>query len=107
MLAVPIGSAVAIVAQSVTNTLNVNRVIGLGVAEAATDAMLSEIIDLYGERDLSFGIEVGPFARPSELTAWLRARRMRRGVATAMQYRDATPLDAGAATFSVVRAPYS
>jgi len=107
MLAVPIGSAVAIVAQSVTNTLNVNRVIGLGVAEAATDAMLSEIIDLYDERGLSFGIEVGPYARPGELTAWLRARRMRRGAATAMQYRDATPLAAGEGAFSVVRAPHS
>jgi hypothetical protein len=57
---------VAIIAQSITNTLNMNRIIGLGVAEAATDAMVAEIV---GQR--------------------LRARKIRQGIATARQYRDA------------------
>jgi len=107
LLAVPIESAVAIVAQSVTNTLNMNRVIGLGVAEVATHAMVAQIVSLYEERGLSFGIEVGPFARPKEIPEWLRARRIRRSVATAMQYRDARPLKARVGPVSVVRAPHS
>jgi GNAT superfamily N-acetyltransferase len=107
LLAVPIGSAVAIMAQSVTNTLNMNRVIGLGVAEAATDDMVEQIVGLYEGRGLSFGIEVAPFARPKKIPEWLRARRLRRGIATAMQYRDARPLKAEAGLVSVVRAPYS
>jgi len=107
LLAVPIESAVAIVAQSITNTLNMNRVIGLGVAEAATDALVAQIVGLYEERGLPFGIEVGPFARPKEIPGWLRARRIRRGVATAMQYRDARRLEAKAGPVSVIRAPHS
>lgn len=74
LLAVPIGSAVAIVAQSVTNTLNMNRVIGLGVAEVAADATVAQIVGLYQDRGLSFGIELGPFARPKEIPECLRAR---------------------------------
>lgn len=107
MFAVAIGSAVAIVAQSVTTTLNMNRVIGLGVAEAATDGMITEIVGLYETRGLSFGVEVGPCARPNEIPEWLRARRMRRAAATAMQYRDAKPLEAQNGAVTVVRAPHS
>jgi GNAT superfamily N-acetyltransferase len=107
LLAIPIQSAVAIVAESVTNTLNMNRVIGLGVAEAASEAMIGQIVELYEERGLSFGIEVSPFARPKEIPEWLRARRIRRSVATAMHHRDARPIEARKGKLSVVRAPYS
>jgi GNAT superfamily N-acetyltransferase len=106
LLAIPIQSSVAIVAQSVTNTLNMNRVIGLGVAEAATEEMVAQIVELYGERGLSFGIEMGPFARPKEIAEWLRARRMRRGVATAMHYRDARRCEAAGGPLAVVRASH-
>src|SRR5262245_55775821 len=73
LFAVRIGSAVAVVAESITNTLNMNRVIGLGVREAATEATVGAVAKLYEERDLSFGIEVGPLARPKELMEWMRA----------------------------------
>jgi len=86
---VPVGSATAVVAQSVTNTVNMNRVIGLGVAEPATDAMIGQIVDIYGVQDLSFGVELAPCAQPKELPDWLRARRMRRGGTTAIQFRVA------------------
>lgn len=100
----PIGTAVAVVAQSITTTLNMNRVIGLGVEAPATEAMVEEIVQLYGGRALSFGVEVGPQARPGELVDWLRARRLRRGVATAMHYRAAAAIAGHAAPVKVVRA---
>jgi hypothetical protein len=105
--AVPVGSAVAIVAESVTNTLNMNRVIGLGIAEPASIGMVEEIVAIFESRGLPFGIEVGPFAQPSDIPAWLKASRIRRGVSTAMHYRAAGNVDVTDGTLSVVRAPYS
>jgi GNAT superfamily N-acetyltransferase len=104
---VPVGSATAVVAQSVTNTVNMNRVIGLGVAEPATDAMIGQIVDIYGVQDLSFGVELAPCAQPKELPDWLRARRMRRGGTTAIQFRPAKLIESSACGLSVARAPAS
>jgi len=101
---VSIGSAVAVVAESVTNTLNMNRVIGLGVAEPATESMLDEIAMLYAPSQLSFGIEIGPYARPGELVTWLRKRGLRRAMPTAIHYRAAEPIDVAQKVISVVRA---
>lgn len=97
-------SAIAIVSPALENTLNLNRVIGLGIREAASEATLDRIADLYGRLGLSYGIEVGPFAQPSELAVWLRGRRLRRSLATAMHYRSAEPLPTDFASLSVVRA---
>jgi len=102
--AVAVGSAVAVMAETVINSLNMNRVIGLGVAEPATEAMIEEIVGLYGGRSLSFGIEVGPAARPQELFTWLRARRIRRGPMTAIHYRTAEPIAPVDGSVSVRRA---
>src|SRR5689334_8239608 len=63
---VSIGSAVAIVARSITDTLNFNRVIGLGIAEPAAESTIDEIMELYRSNGVSFGIELGPFSRPDE-----------------------------------------
>lgn len=101
--AVPIGSAIAVVAESVTSSVNMNRVIGLGVAEPATEAMLEEIAALYERCGVSFGIEVGPFAMPPELPSWLAKRRIRRAFPTAIHYRAAEAVPTPAAP-SVVRA---
>ena len=83
-----IGGGIAIVSSSITTTLNLNRVIGLGVYEPATLAHLDEIEHLYGSHGLSFGLEIGPCAQPPDLLDWVRARRIRRGVQTAMLYRE-------------------
>lgn len=89
-----IGSAAAVVSGTVTNSLNMNRVIGLGVAEAASEQMLDEIFALYQRHGVSFGIELCPAAAPAALKAWLQQRKMRRGVATAMHYRQAQSISA-------------
>ena len=105
---VNIGSALALVATSVSGSLNMNRVIGLGIAEPATETMVDGIADLYRPRGLSFGIEAGPLATPSDLTGWLRARCIRRGVGTAMHYRVARPIaQEPDREVQVIRAPRS
>lgn len=83
-----VGGGVAIVAPSVTTSLNLNRVIGLGLTQATTAAHLDQIEALYRPHGLSFGIEVGPSVQPPDLGKWLRARGIRRGFATAMLLRD-------------------
>lgn len=105
--AVRLGSAVAIVAGSVTSTLNMNRVIGLGVAEPATETLVDHIVGIYGQHELAFGIEIGPFAQPVELAGWLRSRRIRRGFPTAIHYRPAEPIEIRESPPSVVRAASS
>ena len=83
-----LGGAVVIVSPSVTTSLNLNRAIGVGVFEPATPELIDSIAAEYGTRNLSYGIEIGPFARPAELPEWLRLRGMRRGIATAMLVRE-------------------
>jgi GNAT superfamily N-acetyltransferase len=90
--ATSLGPAVAVVAPTVTGTLNLNRVIGLGVCEPATEGLLDEIALLYRAHGLAYAIELAPNARPPELAQWLRARRMRRSVPTAMLWRPAQPM---------------
>jgi GNAT superfamily N-acetyltransferase len=98
------GSALAIVARSVTNTLNMNRVIGLGVAEPADERALDQIVALYAKAGVPYGIEVGPCSQPADLPGWLKKRRIRRGVATAMLYRTAEQLADRPGPVKIVRA---
>lgn len=83
----------------VTRTLNFNRVIGLGLDRPTDETELDELVAFYTNRDLSFAVELGPQAQPSRLPDWLRARRFRRSLPTAMYYCDAEPaaLSGGAA----------
>jgi hypothetical protein len=70
LLAGPMESAVAILSQFVKNTVDMSRVIGLGVVEAASDAKVAQIVGLCEERGHSFGIEVQPFAGPKKIVEW-------------------------------------
>lgn len=99
--AVKLGSAVALVAPSVPTPLPFNRVMGLGLWEDATERLVDEASPLYKS---AFAIEVGPYARPPELAAWLRARRMRRATATAVHVGRAERVEAPAGPVRVERA---
>jgi GNAT superfamily N-acetyltransferase len=99
--AVRLGSAVALVAPSVAMPLPFNRVIGLGLWEDATERLVEEASALYSS---GFAIEVAPYARPAELVAWLRARRMRRATTTAVHVGRAERLEAPRASVRVERA---
>jgi len=48
-----------------------NRALGLGVRRPATEAMVDELVQLYGRRQLPFGITVSPVAQPAQLSDWL------------------------------------
>lgn len=101
---VAIGSAVALVAPGVRTTLNLNRVIGLGIKEPVDEAAIDAIGRLYECLDLSYGIEIGPCAEPHDLRAWLRQRRMRRTQPTAMRYRAASLMKSETRGLNVAKA---
>jgi ribosomal protein S18 acetylase RimI-like enzyme len=69
-----LGSAEIVVAANI-DVLAFNRVIGLGCGEAATEAMLDEIVDVYARaRVPRFFIQLGPSAKPSGLADSLSDR---------------------------------
>ena len=55
-------------------TLFYNRVLGLGIQQPATEAMLDEIIELYSQHELSLRIPLSPYAQPGDLPTWLKDR---------------------------------
>jgi GNAT superfamily N-acetyltransferase len=73
-----IGSAVAVVMERVPHIL-FNRVIGLGLREPATEAMVDRIVDLYQPHGVRFAVQLSPAAQPAALPGWLAARGVQRG----------------------------
>jgi hypothetical protein len=51
-----------------------NRVIGLGLHQAATEAMIDDLISLYDPTGIPFGISVSPASQPKTLAGWLLDR---------------------------------
>lgn len=69
-----VGSAIVLITEQVDIML-FNRVIGLGVMEPATEAMVDAIVTLYQNAGLrNFAVQLSPTAQPSALPAWLEAR---------------------------------
>lgn len=66
-----VGGAVCAVAARV-DEVTINRVIGLGISEPATDEVLDRIADVYGP--VRHTIALAPGARPAGLAAMLRER---------------------------------
>lgn len=103
--AVEVGTVLALVSPAVRKPGAFNRVLGLGLWEDATEPLIDELSGIYERAGCGFAIEAGPYARPSELTDWLRARRIRRGTASAVHYRHhAGPILARPSEVRVVRA---
>jgi GNAT superfamily N-acetyltransferase len=73
-----------------------NRVVGLGVESAATEADLHEALAAIGA-GVTFYVAVAPSARPPELPEWLRARGLEPGWGWMLFRRDVSP-PASAAT---------
>ncbi len=69
--AVRLGDAVCAVAPRLEE-VTINRVIGLGVSEPASDAVLDRIADVYGS--VRHSIALAPGARPAGVAAMLRER---------------------------------
>lgn len=74
----PLGSATAFLSPLVGKPGVFNRVMGLGLWDSATPALIDQTIALYHDAGCGFGIDLAPAAEPSELPGWLRERRVRR-----------------------------
>jgi hypothetical protein len=74
-----------------------NRVVGLGVHEPATEAAVDAALDAVGE-GVSFYVAVAPGADPPQLADWLRARGLEPGWGWMEFRRDVTPPAADPAT---------
>jgi len=68
-----LGGAYALSAPTL-ETLMFNRVVGLGMARPATDALLDAIVSHYSERGAPFEVNLCPLAEPSDLPGRLSAR---------------------------------
>lgn len=68
-----IGGAYALSAPTL-ETFMFNRVVGLGVARPATDALLDALVAHYGAQAVPFEINLCPLAEPADLSARLAAR---------------------------------
>lgn len=80
-----IGSAVAVMTRAITSSLNLNRVIGLGLNEPITEAVLDQVTSLYLPGGAPYALELCPFVLSPELKLRLRARQLRGiGTKTAM-----------------------
>lgn len=69
-----------------------NRAIGLGIHQPATEGMIDELTQLYGRRQLPFGVTVSPAAQPSQLSEWLLERGFKRADNWAKMIRGPEPL---------------
>jgi hypothetical protein len=65
-----------------------NSVVGVGVAEPATEAMIDRITALYAPAGNTFVVRVAPGAQPAELVSWLEQRGFKRGSNWAKVYRS-------------------
>jgi len=73
----PFGGATALCLPAVPVSY-FNRVIGLGMREPATEAMLDQLTRHYAEAGIkAYWIHLSPAARPSSLPDWLEARGFR------------------------------
>lgn len=84
-----IGSAILLVAETMDIVL-FNRVIGLGLREPATEAMVDSIVVRYRQAGIcNFAVHVSPAAQPSALPGWLATHNLLRRDNWAKVYRRA------------------
>jgi hypothetical protein len=70
----------------------VNRAIGLGIGEPATEARLDEILAVYQGLGVgAFVLQVSPEAQPAGLAAWLAARGLVAGSVLPMPSQATSP----------------
>lgn len=84
------GGAVAVILPGV-DTLFFNRVLGLGVFEPASRALVRDIAARYREADVRFMVHVSPSARPASLPDWLAEEGLTPQGEWITLHRDAAP----------------
>jgi GNAT superfamily N-acetyltransferase len=78
-----VGGALCTAVPAAAGSALLNRVLGLGLGEPATEQALDEIDAFFADEEVSYGITVTPDVDPPELAAWLEARGFSRGYAWA------------------------
>lgn len=68
-----LGGAYAVSAPAL-ETFMFNRVVGLGMSDAASDALLDTVVAHYAKQDAAFEVNLCPLAEPDDLPARLTAR---------------------------------
>jgi GNAT superfamily N-acetyltransferase len=76
-----IGGALCTSVPAAPGSALLNRALGLGLWQAASEKTLDEIERFFADAGVQYGITVTPDAEPRELKAWLEARGFSRGYA--------------------------
>jgi len=84
----PVGGALVTLVPELPEVPMLNRAVGLGVLEPATEAGVDEALAALDGR--TFYVPLAPGAEPDELPAWLEARGLERGYGWAKFSRPAT-----------------
>jgi GNAT superfamily N-acetyltransferase len=95
------GGATVLRVPEVPESPMLNRVVGLGVESAATEADVDEALAAMGT-GVTFYVAVAPGARPVELPEWLRARGLEPGWGWMVFRRDVKPPASAATNLGVV-----
>jgi len=89
-----IGGAVCLGFELTPTSAMLNRALGLGLPEPATEAGLDAIDAFFSGRGLAYAITLTPHARPEKLPEWLEARGFQRGYAWTKFARGLEPVPA-------------
>jgi hypothetical protein len=99
-----VASAYVLLADRFCDSLILNRVIGLGVCEPATETLLDTIDAIYLGSDIAaYACEIGPGTEPSDLSSRLRSRGLVPFRKTTMLYRRAERLPSVPCGFRISR----
>ena len=98
-----IGGATAVAYMPTPGSAMFNRVLGLGLAEPATDESLAAVADFYADAGTEYCITLAPEARPADLPARLERRGLVRGYGWTKFVRDASPAAPAASELRVER----
>jgi GNAT superfamily N-acetyltransferase len=100
--AIELGGVTVLRAAAAPASPMVNRIVGLGVDEAATEAGLDAALRAIGS-DVTCYVTVAPEARPAELTGWLLDRGLEPGWGWMTFRRGVEPVPARATSLQLVR----
>jgi len=95
------GGATVLRVPEVPESPMLNRIVGLGVESAATEADVDQALAAMGT-GVTFYVAVAPGARPAELPEWLRARGLEPGWGWMVFRRDVNPPASAATNLGVV-----
>lgn len=88
--AAEVGRALVLRSEAVRSSVLFNRVIGAGAGEEITTALLDQIAQHYAGMRTPWAIEVSAPVDSETFRGWLKERRMRRGLPTALLMRSCT-----------------